>query len=313
LPDPTDLNGQIDLNGPIDLSREVALVTGASKGLGREFAIALARAGAAVALVARSASGLKETAAAIEAAGGRNVVLTCDVTDQVSVKATVEEAERQLGPLDIVINNAGIVGPSGPDWELDPAEWWRVIEVNLSGQFYFAHAAMPGMVARGRGRVVNVSSHAAGFASAGFSAYCASKAALALWTECLAASAAEHGVSVMAYTPGTVKTDMTRYAASRPDKGNRIVDGISELFARGLDDPIENAVSTFMQVAAGHFDGLPGRHIEIGSQPEELMSKASEIEERGLYAVRINVLDRSDSDDPADAWRGGSTPAPVSD
>ena len=302
----------IDLSGPIDLDGQVALVTGASKGLGREFAIALARAGAAVALVARSASGLQETATSIEAAGGRAVTLTCDVVDQISVKATVDEAERLLGPIDIVINNAGVVGPSGPDWELDPAEWWRVIEVNLSGQFYFAHAAMPGMVARGRGRVVNVSSHAAGFASAGFSAYCASKAALTLWTECLAGSAAEHGVSVMAYTPGTVKTDMTRYAASRPDKGNRIVDGISELFARGMDDPMENAVATFMQVAAGQFDAFPGRQIAVGDQPDVMATSATEIEERGLYAVRINVLDRV-STDPADAWRGGSVPSPVSD
>jgi len=300
------------LTDSIDLNGEVALVTGASKGLGREFAIALAKAGAAVALVARSADGLQETAASIEATGGRTVVLTCDVVDQNSVKATVDEAERLLGPIDIVINNAGVVGPSGPDWELDPAEWWRVIEVNLSGQFFFAHAAMPGMVARGRGRVVNVSSHAAGFASAGFSAYCASKSALTLWTECLAGSAAEHGVSVMAYTPGTVKTDMTRYAASRPDKGNRIVDGISELFARGMDDPMENAVSTFMQVAAGRFDAFPGRQIAVGDDPDVMAAAAEEIEQRGLYAVRINVLDRV-STDPADAWRGGSVPTPVSD
>lgn len=299
------------MSDSIDLSGQVALVTGASRGLGREFATAIAGAGATVALVARSEAGLKETAAAIEDAGGRAVTLACDVVDGDSVMATVDGAKRRLGPLDILINNAGIVGPSGPDWQLDPAEWWKVLEVNVLGQFYFAHAAVPGMVARGRGRVVNVSSHAAGFASSGFSGYCASKAALTLWTECLAGSAAPHGVSVMAYTPGTVKTDMTFYAASRPDVGNRIVDGIKELFADGLDDSMEDAVATLLQVAAGRFDALSGRQIAVGDRPEALLPKSAEIEERGLYTVRVNVLDRADDPGPANAWRGGIRP-PVS-
>lgn len=276
----------------VEMSGQVALVTGASRGLGKGFALAIAGAGAAVALAARSESGLRETAALIEAAGGRAIALACDVVDRGSVEATVKEAESQLGPLDVLINNAGVAGPTGNDWDIDPAEWWRVLEVNVLGQFYFAHAAMPGMVARGRGRVVNVSSAASGFASPGYSAYCTSKAALTLWTECLAGSAASYGVSVIAYHPGTVRTDMTVYSAERPDidVSNPIVEGIRELFATGQDDSMEDAVASLLRVAAGQFDELPGLQIGVNDLPEVLLPKAAEIEERGLYAVRVNEL-----------------------
>ena len=277
---------------PISMNGQVALVTGASRGLGRGFAQAIAGAGASVALVARSESGLKETAASIEAAGGHAIVLACDVVDQGSVEETVREADRQLGPLDVLVNNAGVAGPTGADWEIDPTEWWRVLEVNVLGQFYFAHAAMPGMVARRQGRVVNVSSLASGFASPGYSGYCTSKAALTLWTECLAGSAAPHGVSVMAYHPGTVETDMTVYTAARPDIDvpNPIVEGVRELISSGKADSMEDAVASLLRVAAGMFDTLSGRQIGVNDLPEELLPKAAEIEERGLYAVRVNEL-----------------------
>ncbi len=276
----------------IDMSGQVALVTGASRGLGKGFAQAIAGAGAAVALVARSESGLRETAALIEAAGGHAVTLACDVVDRGSVEATVKEAESRLGPLDVLINNAGVAGPTGNDWDIDPAEWWRVLEVNVLGQFYFAHAAMPGMVARGSGRVVNVSSAASGFASPGYSAYCTSKAALTLWTECLAGSAAHYGVSVMAYHPGTVETDMTVYTAARPDTevSNPIVEGVRDLISSGKADSMEDAVASLLRVAAGQFDELPGLQIGVNDLPEVLLPKAAEIEERGLYAVRVNEL-----------------------
>jgi NAD(P)-dependent dehydrogenase (short-subunit alcohol dehydrogenase family) len=167
-----------------------------------------------------------------------------------------------------------------------------VLEVNVLGQFYFAHAAIPGMVERGRGRVVNVSSAAAGFASPGYSGYCASKAALTLWTECLAGSAAPYGVSVMAYQPGFVRTDMTEYSAARPDTevGNPIVEYIREGFAAGTYDAMEDAVERLLQVAAGVYDSLPGRQIGVNDLPEVLLPKAAEIEERGLYVVRVNEL-----------------------
>ena len=276
----------------IDLGGQVAVITGASRGLGRGFSIAIAAAGADVALVARSETGLGETAGAINAAGGRAIAVSCDVLDRASVEAAVAETESRLGPIDLLINNAGVAGPTGHDWELEPADWWKVLEVNVLGQFFFAQAVMRGMVERGRGRVVNVSSGAAGFASPGYSAYCASKAALTLWTECLAGSAGPKGVSVLAYHPGTVRTDMTEYSAARPDidVSNPIVEGIRELFESGQDDSMEEAVASLLRVAAGQFDSLAGRQIGVGDRPEDLLPRVSEINERGLYAIRINEL-----------------------
>jgi 3-oxoacyl-[acyl-carrier protein] reductase len=282
----------IDMTKPIDMKGQVVLVTGASRGLGKAFAVAAAGAGATVALVARSESGLKQTAADIKAAGGSAITLACDVVDQGSVESAVQEAERQLGPLDVLVNNAGVAGPTGHDWELDPAEWWKVLEVNVLGQFYFASAAMTGMVARRQGRVVNVSSAAAGFPSAGYSAYCTSKAALTMWTEALAGSAAHYGVSVMGYHPGFVRTDMTEYSAARPDTEvtNPIVEFIRDGLATGAHDTMEDAVHRLLQVAAGVYDSLPGRQIGVNDPPEKLLSRAGEIEERGLYGVRIGEL-----------------------
>ena len=276
----------------IDLSGQVAVVTGASRGLGRGFAAAIAQAGARVALVARSAQGLDTVAEEIASGGGQAMAVPCDVLDQASVEAAVARTESRLGPIDLLINNAGIAGPTGHDWEVEAAEWWKVMEVNVLGQFYFAQAVMRGMVARGRGRVVNVSSGAAGFASPGYSAYCASKAALTLWTECLAGSASPKGVTVIAYHPGTVRTDMTEYSAARPDTdvSNPIVEGIRELFETGGDDSMEDAVASLMEVASGRFDGLAGHQVGVGDRPEVLMPRASEIRASGLYAVRIAEL-----------------------
>ena len=279
------------LHREIDLTGQTVLVTGASRGLGRGFAQALAGAGASVALVARSAEGLEETGALIKSRGGRAVALPCDLIDRSSVQATVDAATEKLGPIDILVNNAGVPGPTGPDWLIDPADWWRVMEVNVLGQFYLTHAVLPGMVARGSGRVVNVSSGAAGIASPSYSAYCASKSTLTMWTECLAGDTAEHGVTVLGYEPGIVRTDMTEYSASRPNRNNRIVEAIQQAFADGTDTPMDRAVEQLMLVASGKADALSGRQIGVDDDLDEILARTREVEERGLYAIRIRDLD----------------------
>ncbi len=132
--------------GDGDLSGRVAIVTGGGRGIGRLVAEALAAAGAAVAVTARSEDQLAETVASIASAGGTAIALPGDVTDPEYVTAAVHLVERLLGPIDLLINNAGIAGPIGPVWEVDAGEWWRTFGVNLQGVFLFAHAVLPGMV-----------------------------------------------------------------------------------------------------------------------------------------------------------------------
>lgn len=274
-----------------DLTGQVVLITGAGRGLGRGFARGLAAAGASVALVDRSTSGVEETDALIAQEGRKSISLTCDIVDRDSVKATVEAAENRLGPIDILVNNAAIAGPTGLDWELDPAEWWNVMEVNVLGQFNFAQAVLPGMVARGSGRVVNISSGAASKASAGYSGYCISKAALTLWSECLASETAEFGVSVLAFNPGFVRTAMTEYSASQPAEKNPIVQYIRQGFADGADLPIEQVVKQLMYVATGYVDTLSGRQIDVTDDLDELLDRSGELREQNLNVIRIRRLE----------------------
>jgi NAD(P)-dependent dehydrogenase (short-subunit alcohol dehydrogenase family) len=145
------------------LSGQVAIVTGGGRGIGRLVAEALAGAGAAVAVTARSEDELTETVTSITRSRGTALALPGDVSDPRAATRALREVERQLGPVDLLVNNAGISGPIGPVWEVDADEWWRTFEVNLEGVFLFAHAVLPGMVARRRGRVVNMSSNAGAF------------------------------------------------------------------------------------------------------------------------------------------------------
>ncbi len=144
----------------IDLTGQVALVTRGGGGLGRAFALALARAGAGVAVTARTAELLAETADLVERGGGRALAIPGDVSAPDAVSRVVSTAESQLGPIDILVNSAGVVGPLGDDWHADPGEWWRTFEVNVLGSFRCAREVLAGMVARRRGRIVNVSSGA---------------------------------------------------------------------------------------------------------------------------------------------------------
>jgi len=127
---------------------KVAVVTGGGRGLGRAFAQALAAAGYAVAVLARTEAELAETVALIERSGGRASAFPADVVDDTAIDRAFTEVERTLGPVDLLVNNAGVVGPLGPFAESDVGAWWRTIEVNLQGQILCAHCVLPGMIAR---------------------------------------------------------------------------------------------------------------------------------------------------------------------
>ncbi len=195
--------------GPDTLAGQVAVITGAAGGLGRAFALGLAAAGAAVVLADRNEDGAAAVAAEVAERGGRALALVVDVTRGASVAAMAERAEAWGGGLDILVNNAAIYAglERRPFWELDEAEWDRVLAVNLKGAWLCAKAVFPAMRRRGRGKIVNVASATVFSGSPLWAHYVASKGALIALTRTMAREAGDHGVTVNALAPGFTLTE----------------------------------------------------------------------------------------------------------
>jgi NAD(P)-dependent dehydrogenase (short-subunit alcohol dehydrogenase family) len=201
----------------IALDGRTALVTGGGRGIGRAIALELMGAGAAVALVARSRDELEATAERIGELGGTAVVIQADLGDPAQVARTAREATDALGRVDILVNNAGVLWPMRPSAGLDPAEWAAAIDINVVGLAGLTFTLLPGMLKRGWGRVINVSSGvvAAPGAMLGGNAYVTGKAAVEAHTVNLAAELAGTGVTVNAYRPGAVDTEMQTWIRSQ--------------------------------------------------------------------------------------------------
>ena len=200
----------------------VALVTGAGRGIGRVVAEAFAAAGAAVALVARSADELAETVERIEAAGGNAAAAVADVTDGAGLAAAVADLRRLLGPIDLLVNNAGVLGPVGPLWELDLDAWWTTMDVNVRGIVLCSQLVLPAMVRAGRGRIINITSQAGAHRWPLASSYSVSKAAVIKLTENLALETRRHGVGVFSVHPGLLPIGMSEtVAGTTPGPGTK--------------------------------------------------------------------------------------------
>jgi NAD(P)-dependent dehydrogenase (short-subunit alcohol dehydrogenase family) len=193
-----------------DLTGKNAFVTGASRGIGRVIAVAFAEAGADVALVARSADGLAETAEAIEAVGRKAFVIQADVTSYDAVADAVAAAIDQLGSLDVVVNNAGGSNFMVPFRDLRLSGWDKLIQLNLSSTVYVCHAVAGHLLDRGTGSVINVASVAGVSATPTMTPYGASKAAVVSLTKSLAVEWAPDGVRVNALCPGWTATELNR-------------------------------------------------------------------------------------------------------
>jgi len=189
------------------LDGRVAIVTGASRGLGRAMALALAEAGADVAVAARSEGELAETAGAIEKLGRRALAIPTDVTVYAQMEALVEQAARALGRLDVVVNNSGIATVM-PVADMPPEDFRRSVEVNLVGVFNGCRAAAAHLLAQKAGKIINISSVLGQVGLPGYSAYAASKSGVMGFTRALAAEWARHGIQVNAIAPGWFVTEM---------------------------------------------------------------------------------------------------------
>jgi NAD(P)-dependent dehydrogenase (short-subunit alcohol dehydrogenase family) len=284
---PGDDAGQRPLDGM------VALVSGGSRGVGRLLGTRLARAGAAVGLIARSSGDLATAVSEISRAGGIAAAACADITDKQAAAAAVSELRDRLGTADILINNAGISGPIGPAWEAPPTEWWRVIEVNLGGTFVLTQLALTHMVAEGRGRIINITSYAGVYRWPLVSAYAASKAALVKLTETLAEETRPHGVSVFSVDPGLLRIGLGGAAlsstADRQTPAGRVYRWIRDQFDAGCGADPERAVRLILALAGGKADRLSGRHLCVSENLEALLTQIDEIERNDLHTLRLRT------------------------
>ncbi|MGK4579799.1 SDR family NAD(P)-dependent oxidoreductase [Kitasatospora sp. HPMI-4] len=257
------------------LTGQVGLITGAGRGIGREIAIGLAAEGMAVGLVGRTHETLTDTLKECADHGARGIAVTADVCRPGAVREAVRAVERDLGPVDFLVNNAGQVDPAEvPLWEADANQWWQVVETNLRGPFNLMRCVLPTMVERGSGRVLNLNSGFALRPDGRYTAYATSKGALLQLSDNIADSLAAHQVVVLDISPGAVATDMT---AGMP------------MFADKTEwGSIPYMVAIAVDVARGRFDSLHGRFIHAGRDNlEELLSQAEAIREADARTLRL--------------------------
>jgi 3-oxoacyl-[acyl-carrier protein] reductase len=210
--------------------------------------------------------------------------MRCDVTCRREVEGMAAAVEEAIGPVDLLVSNAGRFGPVGPLAAVDPDEWWQVLEVNLRGPLYCARAVLPGMLARGHGRIVNVSSGAGFAAIPMLSAYAVSKTALYRLSENLAAETRGHRVTVFAVDPGLVRTAISESALSCGEPS--VEQWFTGAFANREDVPAEWAATLVIYLASGAADALSGRNIDVSDDAEQMVARAAEIEEHDLYVLR---------------------------
>ena len=270
----------------LDFSGQVALVTGASKGIGKAIAIRLAQTGMSVAVTARTRNALDETVELIKAANGNAIAFPADVTDQPTVNQLVADIHRQFGPIDLLVNNAAVPGAPGPDWENDSDLWWRAMEINIRGPFIVSRSVLPGMIDQRKGRIVNVSSSSAYLSSPYLSSYTASKAALTNWTLSLADATSEYGIKVFAYSPTLVATEMTEIMSTSPDlpQSHRAV-MIDALQDRA--QPPSVSAEGVVYLASGKADVLNGHFVDVRWGIDEMIKRYQAGKDPNLYTLQV--------------------------
>jgi NAD(P)-dependent dehydrogenase (short-subunit alcohol dehydrogenase family) len=235
------------------LLQKNAVVTGASRGLGRAIALALARAGANLVLIARDTAALQRVASEVEQLGQRALALPCDVTAESEVTAAAHQVRATLGAVHILVNSAGI-NIRKPITEFSLEEWRRVLDTNLTGAFLMCRAFVPLMRGHGYGRILNLTSIMSHVALPGRTAYAASKTGLLGFTRALALELAPEGITVNGISPGPVATEMNRPLLENPDL-NREFTARIPLARWGREEEIAALALYLCSEAAGWITG----------------------------------------------------------
>ncbi len=265
------------------LAGDVAIVTGAGRGFGKEIALRLAREGAAVTLVSRNRAELDAVVTEIEIAGGRALAASADVVNRAAVEGAVKAAEAHFGPTTLLVNNAGVDRPFGPIGLVDPDEWWASHAIHVRGPLLFMSAVLPGMRARRRGRIVNIASRGGQEVTAHMSAYGVGKAAEIRLTDHVAVENADYGVAAFSIEPGTVITGMAEGTLNNPEAHKWIPGGIAFLTAvrdAQRDPAVRRAVfdrcgDMVTDLLSGRYDALSGRYLEPQDDFDALIAQTS--------------------------------------
>jgi len=272
-----------------DLQHRVVLVTGAGRGIGRAIAIHAARAGARVAALSRSREELDGTVEAIRRSGGEASAVVASVTDPDAIADAVDRIRRTFGPVDVLVNDAGAVGPIGPFSETDLAEWCAAFDVNLRGTAVCTRSVLPSMVERRMGRVINIATGGAAIGMTHLSSYIVAKTAVVRLTECIANELRPYGLSVFAVGPGTVRTAMSEHSLTTED-GHRWLPWFRRIFDEGFDVTADAPAALVTALASGRYDALSGRFVTVADDLDRLLAEADRLDREDLYALRVNRL-----------------------
>ena len=257
-----------------DLTGQIAIVTGAGRGIGRSLGARLANEGMKVGLVARTGSEVDSLRDEIIEGGGEALSFAADVADRAAVEDIVATVEKQLGPVDLMVNNAARSASWNNEklWEVDPDDWWSRVETNLRGPLLFSRAVLPGMVERGHGYVIAMNSlgGAAALPSTD-GAYPVSKSALFRLTDQLASQLKDTGVVAIDLSPGLVKTQ-SNDNDQMPDY---------------MWTPVERICDLVVRVTQGEFDGFAGRFIHATDDFDELKAHLDEIVAEDTRVLRM--------------------------
>ena len=299
------------------LEGQVAIITGAGRGIGRAIALAYAREGARLALAARGEAELEETAAAVQELGGEAITIRTDVTSQIATERLARRVAEDFGRIDVLVNNAGISGPVGPLQSNDIAEWVDTINVNLTGTFLMCRAVIPVMLQQGAGRIINLSGAGVANAWSNMSAYCSSKAAVVRLTEVIAQELDGKGITVNALGPGSVHTSMwERMTEQAAEAGAEFIHQLGQRVLSGGGASIDDCAELAVWLASGESGALTGRIISATADDyRSLEPQIDAIMEGDAYTLRVvkledplaqQELSNSTSPDPV----GDGAPAP---